>query len=380
MPSQIKPLPAPEFINQQSVFEDLMQRLAREKTLAVDTEANSLYAYREQVCLIQISTDKTDFIIDPLSLHDLTSLGELFQDPGVEKIFHASEYDILIMNDDFDFEFRNLFDTMLAAQILGREKLGLDALMEEIIGIKVNKKYQRANWGKRPLTDDMLRYAQMDTHYLIKIRQTLAKELEENNLEQIAAEDFNRACQVHRLPKDENVSSCWRINGARKLSPQKAAVLAKLCEYRDDAAKETNLPVFKVLSAASLLRLAEETPGSVNQLQRLDIPGGKAIQRHAEGLVKAIEDGLASKPKHPPRKERLDDSYLAREKALKEWRKNKARKMKVNSAVVLPRDLLYNLISQNPQSKMDLARVMIDVPWRLERFGDDILSILTKVD
>ncbi len=380
MSSQIKPLPAPEFINQQSVFEDLMQRLSTEKTLAVDTEANSLYAYREQVCLIQISTDKTDFIIDPLPLHDLTALGELFKDPGVEKIFHASEYDILIMHDDFDFEFRNLFDTMLAAQILGREKLGLDALMEEIIGIKVNKKYQRANWGKRPLTDDMLRYAQMDTHYLIKIRQTLAKELEDNNLKQIAAEDFNRACQVLRLPKDENVSSCWRINGARKLSPQKAAVLAKLCKYRDDAAKKTNLPVFKVLSAASLLRLAEETPRSVNQLQRLDIPGGKAIERHAEGLIKAIEDGLASKPKHPPRKERLDDSYLAREKALKEWRKNQARKMKVNSAVVLPRDLLYNLVSENPKNKADLTRVMIDVPWRLERFGDDILSILSKVD
>ena len=180
MPSPIKPLPAPEFINQQSVFEDLMQRLSSEKTLAVDTEANSLYAYREQVCLIQISTDKTDFIIDPLPLHDLSALGDLFKDPGVEKIFHASEYDILIMNDDFDFEFRNLFDTMLAAQILGRAKLGLDALMEEIIGIKVNKKYQRANWGKRPLTDDMLQYAQMDTHYLIKIRQTLAKELEDN--------------------------------------------------------------------------------------------------------------------------------------------------------------------------------------------------------
>ena len=165
MSSQIKSLPAPKFINQQSVFEELMQRLAREKTLAVDTEANSLYAYQEQVCLIQISTNTDDYIIDPLPLNDLTPLGDIFKDPGVEKIFHASEYDILIMNDDFEFEFRNLFDTMLAAQILGREKLGLDALLEEFIGIKVNKKYQRANWGKRPLTDDMLRYAQMDTHY-----------------------------------------------------------------------------------------------------------------------------------------------------------------------------------------------------------------------
>jgi len=355
-----------------------MENLQGEKMLAIDTEANSLFAYREQVCLIQISTEKHDYIIDPLPLNNLASLGRIFQDPAVEKIFHASEYDILILHDDFRFEFRNLFDTMLAAQILGRKKLGLDALMEEIVGIQVNKKYQRSNWGQRPLTDDMLRYAQMDTHYLIKIRHALARELEENKLGAIAKEDFHRACKVHRQPKEENPASCWRINGARKLTPQQAAVLSKLCEYRENFAQKRDLPVFKVLGAKSLLRLAEETPTSVDQLLRLDVPGGKSISRHAEGLVKAIQDGLASRPEHPPRRERLDDSYLAREKALKDWRKTKARRMNVNSAVVLPREILYSLISENPKNREELARVLKDVPWRLERFGDDILSILTK--
>ncbi len=378
MSSNIKELSAPEFIDQQSVFEELVRRLENEKTLAIDTEANSLYAYREQVCLIQISTDKVDYIIDPLPLDDLTPLGRIFKNPEVEKVFHASEYDILIMHDDFNFEFKNLFDTMLAAQILGRQKLGLDALLEEIIGIQVNKKYQRANWGKRPLTADMLRYAQMDTHHLIKIRQTLAGELDKKGLKPIADEDFKRACQVHRQPKEGNIASCWRINGARKLSPQQASVLARLCEYREDVAQKWDLPVFKVLSADSLLLLAEETPRSVNQLLQLKIPGGKAIQRHAEGLAKAIQDGLASKPEYPPRKERLDDSYLAREKALRDWRKIKARKMNVNSAVVLPREILYSLISQNPKTRAELASALKDVPWRLERFGEEILSILQE--
>lgn len=355
-----------------------MRRLQNEKTLAIDTEANSLFAYREQVCLIQISTGTTDYIIDPLPLNDLTPLGRIFKNPEIEKVFHASEYDILIMNDDFNFEFRNLFDTMVAAQILGREKLGLDTLMEEIVGIKVNKKYQRANWGKRPLSDDMLQYAQMDTHYLIKIRQALAEELDEKSLTSIASEDFKRACLVHRQPKEKNIASCWRINGARKLPPQKAAVLARLCEYREDVAQKRNLPVFKVLSAKTLLLLAEESPSSVNQLLRLDIPGGKAIQRHAKGLVGAIQDGLASKPEVPPRRKRLDDSYLAREKALRDWRKIKARKMKVNSAVVLPREIMYSLISQNPKTRAELAGVLKDVPWRLERFGEEILSILQE--
>ncbi len=371
-------LPAPEFINKQPAFEELMGRLQNEKTLAIDTEANSLFAYQEQVCLIQISTETKDYIIDPLPIEDLTSLGRICKDPAVEKVFHASEYDILIMRDDFDFEFNNLFDTMLAAQILGREKLGLDTLLQEIVGIKVNKKYQRANWGKRPLSNDMLQYAQMDTHYLIKIRQTLAAELEEKGFNSIAAEDFKLACQVHRQSKEENIASCWRINGARKLPPQKAAVLAKLCEYRDDVAQKRNLPVFKILSAKTLLLLAEESPTSENQLRRLNIPGGKALLRHAEGLVVAIQDGLASKPKLPPRKERLDDSYLAREKALRNWRKIKARKMKVNSAVVLPREIMYSLISQNPKTRTELVSLLKDVPWRLDKFGDELLSVLAK--
>jgi len=379
MSSRTNHLPAPEFINEQLIFEELMQRLQNEKILAIDTEANSLFAYREQVCLVQISTDSADYIIDPLPLVDLAPLGRIFKNSDIEKVFHASEYDILIMYDDFKFEFNNLFDTMLAAQILGREKLGLDTLMEEIVGIKVNKKYQRADWGKRPLSDDMLQYAQMDTHHLIKIRQVLAAELEEQGFTSIASEDFKRACQVQRQPKEQNIASCWRINGARKLSPKKAAVLARLCEYREDVAKKRDLPVFKVLSAKTLLLLAEESPTSVNQLLSLNIPGGKAIQRHAKGLVGAIQDGMASKPELPPRKERLDDSYLAREKALRDWRKITARKMNVNSAVVLPREILYSLISSNPKNRSELALVLKEVPWRLERFGDDILSILLKV-
>jgi len=379
MSSHTNHLPAPKFINKQPVFEELMGHLKNEKILAIDTEANSLFAYREQVCLIQISTNSEDYIIDPLALVDLAPLGRIFKNSDIEKVFHASEYDILIMYDDFKFEFRNLFDTMLAAQILGREKLGLDTLMEEIVGIKVNKKYQRADWGKRPLSDDMLQYAQMDTHHLIKIRQVLAAELEEQGLTSIALEDFKRACQVHRQPKEENIASCWRINGARKLSPKKAAVLARLCEYREDVAKKKDLPVFKVLSAKTLLLLAEESPTSVNQLLSLNIPGGKAIQRHAKGLVDAIQNGMTSKPELPPRKKRLDDSYLAREKALRDWRKITARKMNVNTAVVLPREILYRLISSNPKNRSELAQVLKEVPWRLERFGDDILSILLNI-
>lgn len=373
-------LKPPQFVNQQAVFEKILQDLGGEKTLAVDTEANSLYAYREQVCLIQISSSTKDYILDPLALEDISPLGEVFSNPGIEKIFHASEYDILIMYDEYHFNFRNIFDTMLAAQILGRNKLGLDALLEEIVGIQVNKKYQRANWGKRPLSEDMLQYAQMDTHYLLKIRHTLAAELEKKGLTPIAAEDFSRACRVHRQDREERLAPYWRINGARKLPPQKAAVLIKLFEYREQVARKRNQPVFKVISSQTLLSLAEQCPTSAQQLLKLDLVGKNVLRRHTEGLVQAISAGLASDPVRPPRRERTDDSFFAREKALRDWRKQTAQKMNVNSAVVLPRELLYALISNNPANREELDKVLADVPWRLERFGKDILSILTKAN
>ena len=368
----------PILIDNQSSFESVLPELMKEKILAVDTEANSLYAYRERVCLIQISSPGKDYILDPLRINDISSLGYLFLDPNIEKIFHASEYDFLILHDDYQFEFQNLFDTMLAAQILGRTKLGLDALLEEMVGITVNKKYQRADWGKRPLSEDMLSYAQMDTHYLFKIRHTLAADLEKTGLSPIAQEDFSRACLVHKVVREKKDDPCWRINGARKLPPQQAAVLVKLFQYRDQVARNKNQPVFKILSSKTLLQLAEECPATKKQLLYLELPGKRAVERHADNLIKAIQAGLDSDPVYPPKKERFDDSYLTREKALKDWRKSAAQKMNVNSAVVLPRELLYAVVSANPTNKKELATILENVPWRLERFGDDILSELIR--
>ena len=209
---------------------------------------------------------------------------------------------------------------MLAAQILGRTRLGLDALMEELFGIIVNKKYQRANWGKRPLDEDMLRYAQMDTHYLVQIRQFLGKELERTGLTPIAQEDFSRACKAHQHTRENNEDPWWRLNGSKKLSPEKAAVLKQLYLFREGIAQKKNLPVFKVLSSQSLMQLAENCPQNARQLSKLELSSKKAVLRYTEELVDVIQIGLKSKPIYPPKRARVDSSYLAREKALRDWR------------------------------------------------------------
>ncbi len=370
-------LPDPLYISERAPFLGMVESLSQESKLAVDTEANSLYAYQEQVCLIQLSTTGQDFIVDPLALDDLNPLGEIFNDPTIEKIFHASEFDLLILYDEFGFQFQNLFDTMLAARILGCKKLGLDSLLEEIAGVQINKKYQRADWGQRPLPEDMLRYAQKDTHYLIQIRNALAEKLHQSGRWPIAQEDFSRACQAHSRPQKEKLPPCWQIHGAHDLSPRKAAILDKLCQYRDRVARKEDQPLFKVLSNKTLLALAEAAPRTQRAFESLPVLAQSPVRHHKHGLWQAIQKGWKADPLSPPKKERPDDDYLNRLHHLKAWRKRKARQVGVNSAVILPRYLVVAVAEKNPSTKEELGEILEEVPLRFAHYGDEILSALS---
>src|SRR5512146_3163708 len=186
-------LTLPALIETPSRFAELLKDLAGQTCVAVDTESNSLHAYRERVCLIQFSTPDTDYVLDPLALDDLSPLGAIFSDPSIEKIFHASEYDIICLSRDYGFSFACNFDTMQAGRILGRRQAGLDRLLEEKFDVKMNKHFQKADWAVRPLSRDLLLYARLDTHYLIRLRDMLKAELEEKGLWQLAEEDFELA-------------------------------------------------------------------------------------------------------------------------------------------------------------------------------------------
>ena len=166
-------------ITKQVELKHLAHILANHNILAVDTESNSLFAYREQVCLIQFSTPEADYLVDPLTLSDLSPLGPIFADTRIQKVFHAAEYDLLCLKRDFGFNFNNLFDTMLAARILGRKEVGLGSILEEEFDLQVDKRHQRANWGQRPLPGYLLDYARQDTHFLIPVRDMLEGQLKE---------------------------------------------------------------------------------------------------------------------------------------------------------------------------------------------------------
>lgn len=373
-----QPLPNPILITQPNALRLMAEQLSSEPILAVDTESNSLYAYQEQVCLIQFSTPQDDFLIDPLALDDLSPVEPLFADPKIEKIFHAAEYDLISLKRDFDFTFENLFDTMLAARIMGWEEIGLGSILKAEFGVELNKRLQRANWGKRPLPANMLSYARLDTHYLIPLRYRMKAELKGNGRWALAEEDFSRLRFVNGRDPDSMPDPCWRVRGAYDLNPQQAAVLLELCNYRNKVAKEMNRPVFKVIGDRTLLAVAEARPRTYAALQELPRVSQKQFQRHADGLLMAVERGLKAKPVHPPRPPRPDDQYLARLDAMREWRKKTARAMGVKSDVVLPRDVLNTITARDPKNMRELANIMKQVPWRFDHFGEQILDTLSQ--
>lgn len=365
-------------ITRYSALKALAAELLEEPLVAVDTESNSLYAYREQVCLIQFSTPKADYLVDPLAVDDLSPLEGLFASPEIEKVFHAAEYDILCLRRDFGFKFNNLFDTMVAARILGIEAVGLGSLLEAEFGVQQDKRYQRANWGQRPLPPPLIAYAQLDTHYLIPLRQRLYAQLQEKGLWPLALEDFNRMRNVNGRDPEERNGDCWRIPGVHDLNPQQVAVLKELCSYRDKAARHVNRPLFKVISDQTLVAIASHLPANTKELRGLPGMTSGQISRHGVALVSAVERGLQASPVYPPQTRRPDEDVLERMEALRNWRKATAAEMGVKSDIILPRDLLQRLAEKNPRSLEEVAEIMRDVPWRMENFGEEILGLLRK--
>ncbi len=263
-------LPPPIWIDRQSLLEKMVADLSTQPRLSVDTESNSLHAYREQVCLIQFSTPKTDYIVDPFVFDDLSILGPLFSNPNIEKIFHAAEYDLICLKRDFGFQFAHLFDTMYAARVLGYPFVGLDNMLADKMNIKVDKRHQKADWAARPLTPSQIDYARLDTHYLFQLRDILEKELDEKERLQLAREDFVRATKVEQSREKVNGSSWRRFSARKDLSLRELTILSQLCHFRDQVAEHMDRPPFKVVDDETLLSIARNLPEKMLILPRSD--------------------------------------------------------------------------------------------------------------
>lgn len=377
-PDLQQPLPPATHIKTDKDLIALAPRLASEPLLAVDTESNSLYAYREQVCLFQVSSRAADYIIDPLTIGDMSPMGSLLANPAIEKVFHAGEYDLMCMKRDYGFEVRNLFDTMIAARIVGRKAIGLNALIMEHIGIELDKSHQLDDWGKRPLSPESLRYAQMDTYYLPSLRDKLKAEIEALGYVDEANEAFADLAAVPAGESDHfDPEGYWRIGQPRNLGQREMAILRELYLLRERLAEERDEPPFKVFGNDTMIVLAKMQPRNNRDLSEIRAMSEGQKRRYGSLLLQAIAQGVKGKTLHaPPRQPTPDPIIVERYMALRDWRKERARKRGVESDVILPKDTLWDLARKAPRTLDDLQNIHGLRPWRLSTYGVELLEVI----
>jgi ribonuclease D len=378
--SHSRPVPTPDlpthkFVARAREWEQCLRRLQQQPRLAVDLEANSLYVYREEVCLIQISIPGQDYIVDPTADLDLSGLGKLFANPQVEKVFHAAEYDLMLVKRQYGWELDNLFDTMWAARILGIERVGLANMLEAEFGVQLDKHFQRANWCRRPLSPSELAYAQADTHFLLVLRDKLAVQLETAGHMEEAQEIFAEQSSVTPPSLAFDPDAFWTMNGTRQLSPQGKAILRALAIYRDQVAERRNKPHFKILQDKTLLQVAQEAPRDRDDLARIHGMSSGQISRYGRDILSIVRENLGARaPRRPHRKPRLPQDVVDRYELLRAWRRDKGQARGVESDVILSRDAMWALARENPQTWEALAAIL--GPWRLKTYGEELLALL----
>jgi ribonuclease D len=370
-------LPPPNVVTSSSQLTALLQALYDEPFVAVDTESNSLYAYQEQVCLIQISVPGTDYIIDPLTDLDMAPLADLFADSKVQKIFHAAEYDVMCLRRDFEFCFENLFDTMWTARILGWPRVGLGDIMRDLFDVRTNKRYQRYDWGKRPLDQKALIYASLDTHYLLPLRHLQADGLMRKERWEEAREVFDQIAASEPISNSFAPEDFWRVKGAFDLKRREQAILRELAIWRDGEARRRDCPHFKVFHDRVLIALTKAHPGTQEELAGIDGIKPYHVRRYGKHVLRAIEQGMhADLPEFPPPPLRHSEEELERYEALRAWRKEVAAERKVDVDVIVCNAVLWDLAERNPRTVKDLDAIEGLGPWKRQAYGKAILEVL----
>ncbi len=274
-------------IENQHDFSKLIDNLEKSAHVAIDTESNSFYAYFNRICLIQISTEQQDYIIDPFLAGDIEGFGKILSNPGIEKIFHAAANDIAGLKRDFKFMVHNVFDTSVAAKILGYSQLGLAPILLEHFGVSLNKKWQRYDWGRRPLRDEQIEYARFDTHFLIPLRHKLVAELEGKELLGAAREAFEKLCMQQITEKHFRPGDFLHIYGAQSLDAVGKRILKALYLFREKEARRRDRAPFRILTNDTLLRLALQRPRNLQDFAK--IKGIPRIYNASHTAVRLLE-------------------------------------------------------------------------------------------
>jgi len=263
--------------------------------IALDTEADSLHAYPEKLCLLQISLPGADVLLDPLSGMKMSPVLEVLA--GRELILHGADYDLRLLRKGFGFVPTLIFDTMLASRLVGCREFGLTHLVEKFLNVKLEKGPQKANWARRPLTERMETYASNDTRYLKPLADLLHAQLKEKGRLKWHEETCARLVADCSVPRTPDLQTVWRVKGSSKLKPRALALLREIWYWREQEALSANKPPYFILSPETMVGLAAAAAEPDFAPHTLPLPRNFS-QRRQRGLRHAIEKGLIEK--HPP--------------------------------------------------------------------------------
>jgi ribonuclease D len=372
--------PRYEIVANQASLQKTARAFANETVIAVDLEADSMFHYQEKVCLLQMASRDLTAVIDTIKINDLTPLKPIFADPDKKKVLHGADYDVRSLYRDFQIEVHNLLDTQLASMFLGIRETGLEAVLKNRFGVKLNKKFQKKDWSQRPLPDEMIAYAAGDVAYLISLAGMIESELAEKGRLSWVREECQYLSRVR--PTDTNSDPLFlRCKGAGRLAPRNLAVLEALLQLRNEIARSKDRPLFKVFSNASLLTIAQKQPGSIKKLAASKAVSRRQMNMYGRALLAAVNQAKAiprdKLPRYPRRRALgIHAAVPARIRAIKAWRDHLALEMELDPALLLNKALISTIAVKNPSSMDALGKIGEMKNWQKKTFGRAILEIL----
>ena len=357
-------------INTEAGLEKAVRILEKGKAVAVDMEADSMYHFQVKVCLVQMATEKSTIVIDPLQVKNLSPLKPLFSNPDIKKIFHGADYDVRSLFRDFTIEINNLFDTELACRFLGIKETGLEAVIEKYLNITLDKKCQKKDWSKRPLPQEMIDYAAGDVKYLLTLAQVCEKELEKKCRLAWVLEECDALSKVRSVLSDEE-PFFLKFKGAGRLKSRSLAVLEALLQFRKSIAKKKDKPLFKIIGNNSIMKITTAKPVTLRRLKGIKALSGKQINMYGNDLIKVVAGAL----KIPV----LPYKVFGRIKALKSWRASKARALEIDSGMICNNALITFIAIQNPVDRRAIEIIKEMKNWQKKEFGQEIITLLRSL-
>lgn len=371
------------FVNSKSTLRETASRLETEEAVAVDLEADSMFHFREKVCLIQMASKNHTAVIDPLAIEDLSPLKPLFASRSIRKILHGSDYDIRSLHRDHNIVVNNLFDTELASRFMGATETGLSAVLKNRFGVSLDKSFQKKDWSRRPLPSEMIEYGVSDVVYLLSLAEALDRELAAKHRTGWVREECELLSQV-RVPQYNGTPLFTRIKGAGRLDRRSLGTLENLLKLRMKLAEKKDRPLFKVIGNNTLIKLAKERPLTSGELYRLHILSPRQSDALGESILRTIRMS-ASIPDEElpvyPRKKRpaLKPDIPVISQAIKTWRDNRAAELELDPPILFNKALLTAIAVRKPQKIDDMEDIEGLRQWQKDEFGDEILQVLKTV-